>query len=193
MVLLYYLEWGMKMNDRLAIALLQLDEELTKKQLRLEIVICGAYALQLSGYFRAEHTLDVDSITQLQSIEIKKIIESIGQKLNLGPLWLNDQASTVSLPDGILSRAKPIGNWKSISASLVSRPDLIKMKASAFSIRRDQTNKDWEDLVLLKPTDREIQDAILFIKKTNSPPKNASKKILSEFEETIRDLKKIVK
>lgn len=180
------------MNDLLSIALNQLDEELTKEKLTLEIVICGAYALQLFGYTRSEHTLDVDSITQLHSVEVRKIIESIGQRLNLGPLWLNDQASTVHLPNGILSRAKPIGTWKSIKASVVSRSDLIKMKASAFSIRRDHTNKDWEDLVLLKPTREELQDAISFLRKANSPPKNASKRIFAEFEETIRDLKKII-
>ncbi|MBK9324458.1 MAG: hypothetical protein IPM97_16165 [Bdellovibrionaceae bacterium] len=180
------------MNDKLSVALNQLDEELTKRQLNLEIVICGAYALQLSGYSRLEHTLDVDSAIQLHSVEIKKIIESIGQKLDLGPFWLNDQASTVNLPEGLLSRTKPVGSWKSIKASLVSRLDLIKMKASAFSIRRDHTNKDWEDLVLLKPTDDELQAAILFLRGSNSPPKNASKRILIEFEETIRDLKKLV-
>lgn len=76
----------------------------------------------------------------------------------------------------------------------MSRADLIKMKASAFSIRRDQTNKDWEDLVLLDPTTEEIHEAILFLKESNStPPENASTKILDEFEETIRELKKIVK
>lgn len=181
------------MNDKLAIALNQLDEELTKRQMILEVVICGAYALQLSGYTRAESTFDVDSITQLRSDEVKKIIEEIGQKLNLGPFWLNDQAATVSLPEGILSRATPIKNWKSIKASVVNRSDLIKMKASAFSIRRDQTNKDWEDLVLLKPTNDEIEDAVLFIRASNSPPKGASKKNLLEFEETIHDLKKLVK
>ncbi len=181
------------MNDKLALALFHLDDELTKRQWSLEIVICGAYALQLFGYTRAEHTLDIDSITQLQSAEIKKLIESIGQRLNIGPFWLNDQASTVNLPKGVLSRATPIGSWKSIRASLVSRSDLIKMKASAFSIRRDQTNKDWEDLVLLEPTLEEIQDAILFLRESNSPPQNASPKILNEFEETIRDLKKISK
>ena len=121
--------------------------------------------------------------------------------------WLNDQAATVSLPKGILARASPIQKWKSIKASTVSRNDLIKMKASAFSIRRDQTNKDWEDLVLLKPTPEEIaeaimlmqptaaeiNEAILFIKESNFPPLDASKQILNEFEESLRDLRKIPK
>jgi hypothetical protein len=178
-------------NDILAIALTKLDEELTNRNLKIEIVICGAYALHLSGYSRSEHTLDVDSITQLHSDEIKHIIESIGNNLGIGPRWLNDQASTVSLPRGILSRAKPIDRWKSIKASLVSREDLIKMKASAFSIRRDYTNKDWEDLVLLRPAKEEIESAIEFIKESNAPTEILSAKILKEFEETLNDLRKI--
>lgn len=179
------------MNDILEIALTQLDEELSKKNLTIEIVICGAYALHLFGYSRSEHTVDVDSISQLNSDEIKHIIEMIGEKLGIGTRWLNDQASTVSLPRGIFSRAKPIDRWKSIKASLVSREDLIKMKASAFSIRRDHTNKDWEDLVLLQPTKAEIESAIEFIKETNAPSQAAPAKILNEFEETLNDLRKL--
>ena len=181
------------MNDLLGLALTQLDEELTKRNFKIQIVICGAYAIHLFGYNRAEHTLDVDSITQLESPEVRGMIEDIGLKLGLGPHWLNDQASTVSLPKGILSRTNPVDRWKSIRASLVSRVDLIKMKASAFSIRRDYTNKDWEDLLLLEPTKAEIEEAIEFIKETNSPSSNCSKQILNEFEETLNDLRKITK
>ncbi len=47
------------MNDVLSLALTQLDEELGKRSLNIEIVICGAYALHLLGYSRSEHTLDV--------------------------------------------------------------------------------------------------------------------------------------
>lgn len=168
-----------KLADILDIALTQLDQELTQRNLKIEIVICGAYAIHLLGYTRSEHTLDVDSITELNSNEVKQIVDAIGSKLGLGPHWLNDQASTVSLPAGVLYRATPIKRWKSIKASLVDRIDLIKMKASAFSIRRDQTNKDWEDLVLLKPTSKEIDDAINFIKESNSPPHKCFKKNFS--------------
>jgi hypothetical protein len=37
------------MDDRLGSALNQLDEELTRRSLNIEIVICGAYALHLLG------------------------------------------------------------------------------------------------------------------------------------------------
>ncbi len=181
------------MNDLLKNALTQLDQELTKRDLDTNIVICGAYAIYLLGYSRSEHTLDIDSIIELSSSEVKHLIKDIGRKLSLGPHWLNDQASTVSLPAGILARATPLTHWKSINASVICRTDLIKMKASAFSIRRDQTTKDWEDLVLLEPTNHEISEAIAFIKENNSPPSNANKKIFADFEETLRDLKKIAK
>ena len=49
------------MKDILTAALTNLDKELTKRNLHIEIVICGAYALRLLGYLRSEHTLDVDS------------------------------------------------------------------------------------------------------------------------------------
>ena len=63
----------------------------------------------------------------------------------------------------------------------------------AFSVRRDSTNKDWEDLLLLKPTPEELDAAIEFIKLTNSPPKNSSKKIKTEFKETLNDLRQLYK
>lgn len=78
------------MADILDIALTQLDQELTQRNLKTEIVICGAYAIHLLGYTRSEHTLDVDSITELNSNEIKQIVEAIGQKLGLGSHRLND-------------------------------------------------------------------------------------------------------
>lgn len=117
-----------------------------------------------------------DSVMEIDSEEIKKVISVIGLKFGLGPSWLNDQASTVTIPEGALQRAVPIEQWNAIKASIICRLDLIKMKASAFSIRRDQTNKDWEDLLILEPTKLEIKEAIQFIRKINSPPSGASKK-----------------
>ncbi len=75
----------------------------------------------------------------------------------------------------------------------MSRVDLIKMKASAFSIRLDHTNKDWEDLILLEPSKEEIENAIDFIKEESSPPMNSLIQILNDFEETLYDLRKITK
>jgi len=181
------------MNDILSEALDELDRELTSRSLELEVVICGAYALRLIGYDRVEHTLDIDSMSPLSTQEILDAIEDVGTKLKLGPKWLNDQAASVAFPEGAIGRARPIQRWRSIKASVVTREDLIKMKASAFSIRRDHTNKDWEDLILLGPSRQEIRDAIEFVTKVNSPPKGAPRHIVQEFQETLNDLKKLAK
>jgi len=178
-------------NDLLTQALDDLDLELSKSSLSLKIVICGAYAIQLHGYSRNLHTLDIDSITELNSPPILELIKSVGERFRLGPHWLNDQASSVTLPPGILDRCQPVQNWKFIHAFLISREDLIKMKASAFSIRREVTNKDWEDLELLQPTKQEIESAIQFLKSSVAPPSGASSKIKNEFQETLDDLKRL--
>jgi hypothetical protein len=95
------------MDDILSTALAQLDNELTKRNLSIDIVICGAYAIHLLGYSRAEYTLDVDSVTELNSAEAKQLIEAVGKTLGLRPDWLNDQASTVSLPQGLHPEQRP--------------------------------------------------------------------------------------
>lgn len=86
------------MEDLLAKALDLLNLELKKKRLKIEIVICGAYAIHLLGYKRSEHTLDIDSLIELSSAEVLQIIKEIGKKLSLSSQWLNDQAASVTFP-----------------------------------------------------------------------------------------------
>lgn len=180
-------------DEKLTLALDELDKILCQRSLQIEIVICGAYAIHLHGISRALHTHDVDSLKKINTPELLAAISEVGHKLGLSNKWLNDQASTVSIPEGTFNRSSPIINhWQAIKASLVSRQDLIKMKASAFSIRREETTKDWEDLKLLTPSAEEIQAAIEFLKQHNSPPINSSKKIINEFAETLNDLRSLI-
>lgn len=174
-------------------ALDELDNYLSSSNLTIEIVICGAFAIQLHGFARKENTQDIDSIKEISNQQVLAEIVHIGAKLGLKKNWLNDMASTVSFPDGAIERAKPLQKWRSIHALLVSREDLILMKASAYFIRRDYTEKDYEDLVLLSPTLAEIETAIEFVRKVNGPPENASQNILRDFEESVNDIKKLVK
>jgi hypothetical protein len=178
--------------DKLTSALDNLDLILSRESLSLEIVICGAYALHLHGISRNIFTQDVDSLKKLAPQKVHQLIEQVGTSFGLGPQWLNDYASTVTLPEGIFERTTPLHRWKAIHASLVDRSDLIKMKAAAFSIRREYTIKDWEDLEALKPTKDEINSAIEFLQKSFAPPSGSSKIIKDEFKETINDLKKLV-
>lgn len=183
----------MSNTDVLTTALDELDKVLTQQGLTVEIVICGAYAVYLHKAHKSVFTHDVDSLKPLESQKIFHLIEQVGSNLGLGSKWLNDQASTITIPDGTLERAKPLKKWQSINASLIDRGDLIKMKAAAFSIRREQTIKDWEDLEALLPSENEILAAIEFLKKSFSPPDGSSTKIKNEFKETLDDLEKLIK
>lgn len=178
-------------NEELLQALTELDRLLVKRRITLNIFICGAFAIQLLGFTRIEPTEDADSATPITNEDVLDLIKTVGKARGLGAKWLNDQASTVAIPEGAESRAKAFGNWRNIKAILMDRSDLIKMKAAAFSTRRDETLKDWEDLKVLKPTKREMDEAIAFLKQTRSPPSGANEKMIEEFNETIDDLKKL--
>lgn len=173
-------------------ALDKLDLVLSQNKLTLEIVICGAFAVQLHGFTRDEQSYDVDSLREIPK-DMAKLIADIGAESGLQPKWLNDQASDVAIPDGAFKRATPVGSWKSIRASLVSRQDLISLKVSAFFIRRDVTEKDLGDLKIMKPSAEEIEKATEFVRVTNSPPKGAPKKSFDEFNESVEDVRKLTK
>lgn len=180
--------------DILGEALNELNALLKKNHLRIEIIICGAYALEMFGLSPDRKTLDVDSAKEIPS-NIDELINEVAAKLNLtrseGELWLNDKASRVALPSKLVERATTINRWSNIDAKLIDRRDFISMKVSAFFSRRDVTLKDLEDLKILKPSNEEILEALAFVKSHNSPPTGASKKIIAEFMESENDIKKL--
>jgi len=175
-------------------ALDELNALLRKKNHRIEILICGAYALEMYGLSPERNTLDVDSAKEIPS-DMDDIINEVAIKLKLtrseGELWLNDKASRVALPAKIIERATPITKWSNIDAKLVDRKDLISMKVSAFFSRREMTLKDLEDLKILNPSHDEILEAIEFVKTHNAPPEGAGQKIRDEFKESEDDIKKL--
>jgi hypothetical protein len=180
--------------DILGEALNELNALLKKNHLKIEIIICGAYALEMLGLSPDRKTLDVDSAKEIPS-HIDDLINEVAVKLSLtrsqGELWLNDKASRVALPSKLLERATHINKWSNIDAKLIDRRDFISMKVSAFFSRRDVTLKDLEDLKFLKPSNEEILEAIEFVKNHNSPPADASKKIVAEFKESEDDIKRL--
>lgn len=180
-------------NNTLEQALDELDSTLGEHQLTLDILICGAFAIQLLGYNRSLHTLDVDTVMEIKSTQILDLISKVGAKHGLSSNWLNDQAASVKAPEGLFQRAQKLDRWSALNAFVIDRVDLIKMKASAFSIRREETSKDWEDLKLLNPTKQEIEEAIDFLNASNSPPENASSDDINNFKETLHDLRSLVR
>lgn len=180
--------------NKLDEALIELNDLLKKHKLRVEIIICGAFAIEMQGLDLERRTLDVDSACELPPY-LDGLIHEVAIKLGLTrngeDLWLNDKASRVTLPENLRARAKPIKKWSNIDASVVDRRDLISMKVSAFFTRRDTTTKDLEDLKILSPTESELFEAIEFARKANYPPEGSSKKIRDEFNESENDVKRI--
>ncbi len=68
----------------------------------------------------------------------------------------------------------------------------IAMKTSTWISRRDITDKDYNDLVLLEPTTSEIEFAINHAETFNCPDKNL-KKNYQEFLESIDEIRKLAK
>ena len=179
------------MNENLILALNKLDELLKASSSRLGLTVCGAFALYLHGYHRIHQTEDIDTHEELNS-KIKKLIKDISIEFELQETWLNDQVSDIQLPTNAEKRFVHLNRWSQIDCKILSRIDLIAMKASAWISRRDITDKDYDDLVLLEPTASEIEFAVEHAKEFNSPDKNL-KKIFKEFLESIDELRRIAK
>ncbi len=180
--------------SKLYTALDTLDQLLGKHKLRVNLLICGAFALEMHGLTSDRGTFDVDSAIPLSADIfdlIDEVAESVGLERSSGERWLNDKASTVSLPPKLKKRALPISRWQNIDAKLIDRRDFISMKVSAFFIRRGETTKDLEDLQLLDPSNNEIDEALLFVSDFNSPPLGSPGKILEEYQESIDDIKRL--
>ena len=75
-------------------------------------------------------------------------------------------------------------------ALVPSRQDLISLKSAAFMIRGGEAPKDFTDLQALKPSRSEIDEAIQFVRKTNTPPKP---RFYPDFEEMIGRLRGLAK
>jgi hypothetical protein len=176
-------------SEKLLMALKDLDVWAGRRQIKLEIIIIGAFALYLNGLeFRA--TNDIDTLTELEDELLLQAIEEIAQKHGLNGNWLNDQACGLSVPDGFVSRLSRRALGSNIVALVPSRQDLISLKSAAFMIRGGDDPKDYTDLMTLQPTQYEIDEAIRFVRKTNTPPKP---RFYPDFEEMIERLRGLVK
>ncbi len=94
----------------------------------------------------------------------------------------------LSVPDGFLSRLSRVTLGSHIIALVPCRQDLISLKSAAFMIRGGEDPKDYSDLQTLQPSKSEIEEAIQFVRRTNSPP---HLRFYPDFEEMIGRLRGI--
>lgn len=167
-----------------------LNNFLIKNNLYLEITVIGAFALQLHG-LSSRITMDIDTISSLKNILLLNEISKIGKKYGINN-WLNNQANNMIMPDGYKSRLLLNNDFSNINMKYVSKIDLIKLKVAAYFYRSEYEDKDYLDLISLKPTTNELKEAIAFLKTKHAPEEKESLELFLEIVNNIhKELKDI--
>lgn len=174
------------MNTILLNALHELNSELVKKQIKTQLIICGAFAIEMHGLNRSHETIDIDTYLRLNS-DIKDLIYNIGLRKKIKTDWLNDQVSDVIPPEGYECRLLRITKWSNIHVQLMSVEDLIKMKVAAWYTRGQTTTKDYEDLITMSATNEQILLGVEHTKKALGYGE-LPLKFKREFDVTMREL-----
>jgi len=127
-------------------ALEELNEELKRRGLQLNMICVGGYVRQLLGF---EGTKDIDAF-YTSTKEIDKIIYDIGERrgINTGTgsrktIWLNNAVSTMSDWPGA-KHVRPLYNFSNMTVSRVTDDYLLGMKLSST---RDIDVEDSADLL----------------------------------------------
>jgi uncharacterized nucleotidyltransferase DUF6036 len=115
-------------------ALEELDQELSRLNVRGEVFIVGGAAMAIA-YNTRRSTSDVDAVF-VPSSEVRTAAARVAQKLNLEPDWLNDGAKAF-LPGEDKDR---IGVYEGqhLSVAAASPQYLLAMKLMASRVERDQ-------------------------------------------------------
>lgn len=130
---------------------------LSKKGVKRSFIICGGASLVLQGII-SRTTKDIDIIAPPIDEILKNSALSVSQDLGLDDHWLNCGPETKSkdLASGWEDRVFEVFNDSNLSVFSISRSDLIFTKFWALCDRQ----KDKQDLLLLKPSLIELEDAI---------------------------------
>jgi hypothetical protein len=140
----------------------------------LEMVVCGGAALNVLGFVRRT-TKDVDIIGFIERNEnnipslkkadklipaLAEAAKKVGRDFNLPENWLNTgpaSALDFGLPAGFMARLETRAYSSNLIIHFLGRYDLIYFKLHAAA---DQSGgKHYDDLIALKPTAKEIEDA----------------------------------
>lgn len=176
--------------DRLLAAL---GEQLAaKKQPRVDLLVCGGSALQaLRLVSRTTKDVDVVALVSKDStmvtanplpaplIEAAKKVE---RDFQLKDGWINPgptSALDFGLPKGVLERAEKRDYGNALTVRFISRYDQVHFKLYAAV---DQGGKHYQDLLDLKPTAQELEDAARWsmTHDVSEPYRSEVKRILTE-------------
>jgi hypothetical protein len=138
----------------------EFDLYLSGLNLEFEAVIMGGGALAIMG-ITDRVTRDIDCVAPEIPTQIKSASEKFCKdfpNLGLDKNWLNNGPISIirDLTDGWRDRSTLIFKGKSVTLYSLGRIDLIKTKLWALC---DRSTVDLQDLLKLKPTISEIDDA----------------------------------
>lgn len=141
---------------------------------RIEIVVCGGSALNILGYVRRP-TEDVDVVAVIErdssgapvpvrpdplNPRLMTAAEKVQKDFNLPDHWLNDKCSSLTslgLPECLMDRVETREYGKNLIIHFLGRYDQIHFKLNAVVWIAPE--RHYDDLIALKPTDQEIEDA----------------------------------
>jgi hypothetical protein len=179
------------MNNKLINALDELNSNLKARRQSIELIVCGAFAIELHGFKRRDETHDIDTHSNLD--DVQELINKVASDLGLENNWLNNQVSDIQLPKNAHSRLKTVSTWSHIEVKYLSVEDLIQMKIGAWLNRGHITEKDYTDLVVMKATKNQIQQGIEFVIESHKimelpePFKKDSLDLLQELEKNFSE------
>lgn len=145
------------------------DGFLEKRHLSFEAILIGGAVLNILD-ISSRKTKDVDCLDPDLDPEIKSASEIFADErddLGLDKNWLNNGPKTLKtdLPQGWRNRIRPLYKGNSLTLFTLGREDFLKSKLYAYC---DRTTPDFEDLKDLKPTEKELSDAIHWVQQRDA-------------------------
>lgn len=147
-----------------------------------DLVVCGGSALNILGLI-AKTTQDIDvlalvvhegggfKLVEAGSLPgaLQEAAQRVSHDLNLAQDWINANLAHIfryGLPDGILSRAESKTYGPLLTIRFLGRYDQIHLKLLAAI---DAGGRHFQDLVRLKPSEKEVEDAARWIMRIDIP------------------------
>jgi hypothetical protein len=152
-------------------AIPEFDKYLGSKKLSFEGTIIGGAAL-LVLRITDRQTKDVDCIFPLIPSEIKRASVDFAKEcedLKIDADWFNNGPQSIldNLPHDWVKRTQPLYIGENLQLTPLGRSDFIKTKLFAFC---DRTDPDFSDLIKLKPTEKELNSSIDWVKNCDANP-----------------------
>ncbi len=147
------------------------DQYLKSQSLKFEAVVIGGGALIIMDVVDRK-TKDIDCLDPEIPKEVKeasKAFAKLRREFLLDDNWLNNGPVTLKreLPADWRNHLQDLYVGEAIHLTCLGRADLIKSKLFAYC---DRTNPDFEDLLKIKPTAKELEDSLEWVRFRDGNP-----------------------